>query len=96
MVGKVICASAKTAGSLACTIWGMDPHPILLFSLINHKISDLFTEYPQLMRVFMKSHAACVGCVFSAYCVLRDALDFYQLDPAVLLKDITNPLNFEN
>ena len=74
----------------------MDSQPILFLSLINRKISDILTEYPQLMKVFMRYQTACIGCAFSAYCVLRDALEIYQLDPAVVLKGITNSIEHEN
>lgn len=74
----------------------MDPQPILFLSLINRKIADVLAEYPQLVKVFMRSRTACIGCAFSAYCVLRDALDVYQLDPAVVLREISNTIEFEN
>jgi hybrid cluster-associated redox disulfide protein len=66
----------------------MDAHPILSFSILNRKISDLLDEYPQLVRVFLKHHAACIGCVFASFCTLRDALRFYELDPEVVLPDL--------
>ena len=70
----------------------MDSHPILSFSILNRKISELLVEYPQLVRVFLKHHAACVGCVFASFCTLRDALQFYEIDPESVLPDLNHAI----
>ena len=70
----------------------MDSQAILSFPILNRKISELLVEYPQLVRVFIKHHAACVGCVFASFCTLRDALHFYDLDPEAVLPYLNHTL----
>ncbi len=62
-------------------------HLILFIPFLNEKISDLLAEYPQLTTFFMKHHTACVGCGFSSFCNLQDALKFYKLDAVELMED---------
>ena len=64
----------------------MDPK-LLFFPLLNRKIKDLLAEYPQLTAFFMKHHTACIGCGFSSFCDLRDALKFYDIEPDHVMED---------
>lgn len=65
----------------------MDPK-LLLFPLFSRKIKDLLAEYPQLTTFFMKHHTACIGCGFSSFCDLRDAMKFYDLDTGFVMEEI--------
>ena len=61
---------------------------ILPVNLLNEKISDLLSEYPQLLNYFLRHHTACIGCGFSSFCNLRDAMNIYDMDTKSVMREI--------
>ncbi len=51
-------------------------------------MAQILRDWPIVAEVFISYRMACIGCHFSRFHRLRDAIDIYQLDQAALCGEI--------
>ena len=73
----------------------METRLLLSASLLDRRISDLIREYPLLIKIFLRHHAACGSCPLASFCNLKDALVSYRLDPVLMLQEINEQIRPE-
>jgi hybrid cluster-associated redox disulfide protein len=55
---------------------------------LQMSVSDLLSNYPQVIPVFIHHHMACVGCSMSAFETLHDAARIYGIKPDIFLDEL--------
>jgi hybrid cluster-associated redox disulfide protein len=63
---------------------------------LQMSVSDLLTELPQVIPVFIQHRMACVGCSMSSFETLGDAAKIYGIAPEVLLEEIFQVIDTEH
>ena len=58
--------------------------------ILHAPIATLLSRYPQVSRVIIHHRMGCVGCAFSKFHSLHDALEIYQLQQEPFLTEIRN------
>jgi len=58
--------------------------------ILHTPIATLLSRYPQVSRVIIRHRMGCVGCAFSKFHSLHDALEIYQLQQEPFLTEIRN------
>lgn len=49
---------------------------------LRHTVGDLLTRWPAGARAFVENRMACIGCAFSAFDTLEEALDMHHVPAA--------------
>ncbi len=59
--------------------------PSSLSAALDLSVADVLTRWPQTARAFLDQRMACVGCEFSAFDTLREALEIHAVPSAAFL-----------
>jgi hybrid cluster-associated redox disulfide protein len=51
-------------------------------------VSDVMDKWPQTTQVFVRLRMACPGCPVARFHTLAEVAAEYQMDPAILLKEL--------
>ena len=53
-------------------------------------VAEALGRNPAVARVFIRSGAACVGCLLARFCALQDVMDAYALDEVAFLGSLSS------
>lgn len=59
-------------------------------------VRELFTHYPQAMRLFLKRKMLCVGCPTETFHTLEDVARIYGIAAEQLLKELREVIDTQD
>ena len=74
--------------------WNLANKAVRDMSLIDKNIlvSEILSEHPQTVQVFLKYKMLCVGCLVAPFHTIEDACIEHELDEAAFRQDITDAI----
>ena len=56
-------------------------------------IAIILNRYPQVSQVFILNRMGCIGCAFSRFHTLKDAIEIYELEEEMFLGEVRDLLD---
>jgi hybrid cluster-associated redox disulfide protein len=56
--------------------------------ILHIPIAILLNRYPQVSQVFIRNRMGCIGCAFSRFHTLKDAIEIYPFEEETLLGEV--------
>jgi hybrid cluster-associated redox disulfide protein len=61
--------------------------------ILHTPIAIILNCYPQVSQVFIRNRMGCIGCAFSRFHTLKDAIEIYKLDEETFFGEVWDLLD---